>query len=306
MTTPERSQSSGSEAVHEPVLVAEVVSLIAPRTDGIYVDGTVGLGGHTRALLAAGAGRVIAVDRDEAALTTARARLGEGDRRVTWVHADYRDLDDVLAQVGVARVDGVLADLGLSSAQLDEASRGFSFRRAGPLDMRMDRSQGPTLAERLDAVDEVTLADVIWRFGEERRSRRVARAILRARDAGELRDTTELATAVRRGAGPGRWQRIDPATRTFQALRIWVNDELSRLDEFLVAAVDVLAVGGRLAVIAFHSLEDRAVKHTFRALAGEDGPVRLLTKRPVRPGDVEVALNARARSARLRAVEKVA
>jgi 16S rRNA (cytosine1402-N4)-methyltransferase len=306
MTTPERSQSSGFDAVHEPVLVAEVVALIAPRPDGIYVDCTVGLGGHTRALLAAGAGRVIGVDRDEAALAATRARLGDGDGRVSLVHADYRDLDDVLARTGVERVDGVLADLGVSSAQLEDTSRGFSFRRAGPLDMRMDRSRGQTLAERLQEVDEATLADVIWRFGEERQSRRVARAILQAREAGKLRDTAELATAARRGAGRGRWQRLDPATRTFQALRIWVNDELGRLDAFLAAAVDALTQGGRVVVVAFHSLEDRVVKHTFRRLAGEDGAIRVLTPKPVRPGPAEVGRNARARSARLRAVEKMA
>jgi 16S rRNA (cytosine1402-N4)-methyltransferase len=307
MTTPEHSQSSGFEAVHEPVLVAEVISMMAPRSEGVYVDCTVGLGGHTRALLAAGAGRVIGVDRDEAALGMARARLGgQAAGRVTWVHADYRDLEAVLAEVGVTRVDGVVADLGVSSAQLEDPSRGFSFRRAGPLDMRMDQTTGQTLAERLRDVDEATLADVIWTLGEERRSRRVARAILRAREAGTLGDTAELATAVRRGAGRGRWERIDPATRTFQALRIWVNDELGRLDTFLEAAVHTLTAGGRLVVIAFHSLEDRVVKHTFRGLAAEGGTVQVLTRRPVRPGEAEVGRNARARSARLRAVEKLA
>jgi len=189
--------------------------------------------------------------------------------------------------------------------QLDDPARGFSFRQSGPLDMRMDRSVGPTLAERLADVDERTLADVIWKFGEERHSRRVARAIVQARDRGALATTTDLAAAVRRGAGGGRWHRIDPATRTFQALRIWVNGEIEGLETFVEDAVAALVAGGRLAVIAFHSLEDRAVKHTMRRLAG-DGAVTLVTRRPIVAGDVELARNPRARSARLRVVEKAA
>ena len=189
--------------------------------------------------------------------------------------------------------------------EFDEAARGFSFRAAGPLDMRMDTSSGLTLAERLAGVDDVTLADVIWRFGEERRSRRVARSILAARDRGELATTVALASAVRRGVGGGEWQRIDPATRTFQALRIWVNGELDGLDQFVDTAVAALRPRGRLAIIAFHSLEDRIVKHTMRRLAGT-GAVTLVMKRPIGPGDAEVAANPRARSAKLRAVERVA
>jgi 16S rRNA (cytosine1402-N4)-methyltransferase len=173
----------------------------------------------------------------------------------------------------VTTVDGILADLGVSSMQLDEPDRGFSFRQAGPLDMRMDRSRGQTLAGRLATVDATELANVIWTLGEERHSRRVARAIVAARDSGGLTDTAALASVVRRAAGGRGWQRIDPATRTFQALRIWVNEELERLDVFLETAVSLLAPGGRLAVIAFHSLEDRIVKHTFRRL-GEAGSLR--------------------------------
>jgi 16S rRNA (cytosine1402-N4)-methyltransferase len=190
--------------------------------------------------------------------------------------------------------------------QLDDAGRGFSVRQAGPLDMRMDPSRDVSLGERLQAVDEPTLADVIWRFGEERHSRRVARGIVAARDRGELTDTAALASVVRRAAGGRGWQRIDPATRTFQALRIWVNAELEGLDAFLEAACHVLAPAGRLAVIAFHSLEDRVVKHTFRRLAGESAAWRLVTRRPVVPGDDECARNPRARSARLRVLERVA
>jgi 16S rRNA (cytosine1402-N4)-methyltransferase len=305
MTTPGRSRSSEFEATHAPVLAAEVVELLRPRAGGVYVDCTVGLGGHTAALLEAGAGRVIGLDRDDQALVLARARLGDAGGRLDLVHADYRQLRRVLAARGVTEVDGAMADLGVSSMQLDDPARGFSFRAAGPLDMRMDRSQGATLRERLGTVDAAALADVIWQYGEERHSRRIARAVMAARDAGALTDTAALAAVVRRAAGGRAWQRIDPATRTFQALRIWVNDELEALDRFLEDAVDVLAGGGRLAIIAFHSLEDRVVKHTFRRLAA-GGAVRLLTKRPLVPAAAEITRNVRARSARLRAVEKAA
>jgi 16S rRNA (cytosine1402-N4)-methyltransferase len=306
MTTPGRFRSSGSDAAHEPVLVREVVSWLRPHAGGLYVDGTVGLGGHAAALLGAGAGRVIGLDRDEAALAVARERLAWAGDRVTLLHADYRNLDEALASQAVTQADGMLVDLGVSSLQLDDPARGFSFRQAGALDMRMDRSSGATLAERLAAVDEATLADAIFRYGEERRSRRVARAILDARDRGDLGDTLALARAVRRGAGAGRWQRIDPATRTFQALRIWVNDELDGLDRFLESAASRLVPSGRLAVIAFQSLEDRVVKHTFRRLAASGPAFALATKRAVRPGEDEVAANPRARSARLRVLEKAA
>ncbi|HET9370446.1 MAG TPA: 16S rRNA (cytosine(1402)-N(4))-methyltransferase RsmH [Vicinamibacterales bacterium] len=303
----ETSRSSESEARHAPVLVAEVVAMIAPVAEGVYVDCTLGLGGHTAALVAAGAGRVIAIDRDAGALALAGERLGEQATKVTRVHADYRDLSRVLAAQGLDRVNGVVADFGVSSWQLDDASRGFSFRAAGPLDMRMDRSRGRTLAEALAAIDEAELADVIWTYGEERHSRRIARAIVRARDRGDLADTAALAAVVRSGAGVRHWQRIDPATRTFQALRIWVNEELAGLEAFLEQAAAALAPGGRLVVIAFHSLEDRIVKQTFRRLAGEPGAAaRLLTRKPVSPSEAEIADNARARSAKLRALEKVA
>jgi 16S rRNA (cytosine1402-N4)-methyltransferase len=288
------------------VLVREVVSWLRPHAGGLYVDGTVGLGGHAAALLGAGAGRVIGLDRDEAALAVARERLAWAGDRVTLLHADYRNLDEALASQAVTQADGMLVDLGVSSLQLDDPARGFSFRQAGALDMRMDRSSGATLAERLAAVDEATLADAIFRYGEERRSRRVARAILDARDRGDLGDTLALARAVRRSAGAGRWQRIDPATRTFQALRIWVNDELDGLDRFLESAASRLVPSGRLAVIAFQSLEDRVVKHTFRRLAASGPAFALATKRAVRPGEDEVAANPRARSARLRVLEKAA
>jgi 16S rRNA (cytosine1402-N4)-methyltransferase len=297
---------------HVPVLLDEVRELLLPARGGVFVDGTVGLGGHARMLLEAGADRLIGVDRDADALARAGAELAPFGERVRLVHGDYRESDRVLDAEGVTSVAGVLLDLGVSSLQLDADGRGFSFRRDEPLDMRMDRSRGETVAERLATVDEATLADVIFQFGEERKSRRVARAIVQARDRQPLERTGELAAIVRRAVG-GPWQRIDPATRTFQALRIWVNGELDGLDGCIGRLARRLQVpegnrtAGRLAVISFHSLEDRIVKHTFRALAAGEAPVvRLLTRRPVLAGDAEVAGNPRARSAKLRGVERLA
>jgi len=290
--------------VHAPVLVAEVVAALEPSPHGAYVDATVGYGGHTAALLDAGAGFVLGLDRDPAALEACRRRFADAGSRVALVHADYRTLPDVLAARGLPAVDGVLVDLGVSSPQLDDPARGFSFRHDGPLDMRMDPTAGRPLASLLADVDERTLADVIFRLGDERHARRIARAIVRARATAPLETTTALAHVVRRAIGGG-WQRIDPATRTFQALRIWVNDELDGLDAFIAAAVGALAAGGHFAAIAFHSLEDRVVKHTARSLAAA-GRVRVLTRKPIEPGELETAGNPRARSARLRVVEKLA
>jgi 16S rRNA (cytosine1402-N4)-methyltransferase len=292
---------------HEPVMVTEIVEVLAPSRGGVFVDCTAGLGGHTRALLEAGATRVLALDRDPAALAAARDALAAYADRVTLIHADYRDLRRVLDERRITAVDGTLADLGVSSMQLDTEGRGFSFQRDEPLDMRMDRSQGPTLAELLRDVDERELADVIFRFGEERYSRRIARALVAARREAALTTTGQLASIVRRAIPRRGYQRIDPATRTFQALRIWVNRELDGLDAFLVEAAHRLRQGARLAVISFHSLEDRIVKHVFRALErGGDAMVRILTKRPLVPSDDEVARNPRARSAKLRAIERLA
>jgi len=289
---------------------AEVLALMAPTANGVYVDCTVGLGGHTERLLQAGAGKVIGLDRDARALAIAGERLAPFAARVELVHADYRTLPQVLAARQVARIDGALADLGVSSMQLDDADRGFSFKQDGPLDMRMDRASGEPLSARLAVVDEATLADVIYQFGEERHARRIARAIVTARERQPLERTAELAAVVRRAAGGGTWQRIDPATRTFQALRIWINSELDGLDAFLRSTVAALSAGGRAVIIAFHSLEDRIVKHTFRAMARPaDGsaPVgRVLTPKPLEASDAECADNPRARSAKLRAMERLA
>ena len=288
-------------------MVAEVLEYLAPARGGLFVDCTVGLGGHARALLEAGASRVIGLDRDPAALARARETLAAWGDRVELVHGDYRDLDRVLDERGIATVEGTLADLGVSSMQLDTEGRGFSFRRDEVLDMRMDTSSGETAAEALGAVDESTLADVIHEFGEERYARRIARAIVQVRTRGAIETTGQLAAVVRRAVPHKGYMRIDPATRTFQAVRIWVNRELDGLDVFLATAARRLSAGARMSVIAFHSLEDRVVKHTLRALqAGGEIELRVLTKRPVVPGDAEVARNPRARSAKLRAAERVA
>jgi 16S rRNA (cytosine1402-N4)-methyltransferase len=292
--------------VHEPVMIAETMALLAPSRGGLFVDCTVGLGGHTRALLEAGASKVLGLDRDPEALRLARPRLEEFGDRVELVHADYRELGRILDDRQVAGVAGALADLGVSSMQFDAEGRGFSFRRDEPLDMRMDQSQGPTAADLLAQVDEEDLANLIFQHGEERFSRRIARAIVSARLAAPITTTGQLAQLVRR-AVPGRgYQRIDPATRTFQAIRIWVNRELDQLDEFLAEACSRLLEGARLAVITFHSLEDRIVKHAFRALAQGRLALQILTKRPIVPGDAERDRNPRARSAKLRAIERLA
>jgi 16S rRNA (cytosine1402-N4)-methyltransferase len=249
---------------------------------------------------------VIGIDRDGDALAQTRARLSSAAARLDLVHGDYRELPAILERCGADAIDGAVVDLGVSSWQLDEAARGFTFRHDGPLDMRMDQSTGETLADRLRTVDETTLADIIFEFGEERHARRVARAIVRARESEPLERTTQLASIVRRAAGGGTWQRIDPATRTFQALRIWNNRELDGLDTFLEAAVALLRAGRRLVVIAFHSLEDRIVKHTFRRLSQPPAVLTILTRRPMAPGEDEIRRNPRARSARLRAVERLA
>ncbi len=291
---------------HLPVMVDEVTRLLQPGPGGTYVDCTLGLGGHTRALLDHGADLVIGIDRDPTALAAAALTLAPYGSRVRLVHADYRDFDAVLDRQAIGQVQGTLADLGVSSMQFDAPGRGFSFRRDEPLDMRMDQSQGETAAERLAVVSEFDLADVIYRFGEERKSRRVARAIVTAREREAITTTGQLAAIVRRAVAAPGWQRIDPATRTFQALRIWVNGELDRLDEFIRGVAVRLATGGRLVVISFHSLEDRVVKHTLRALDRTDGVVRVLTGRPLVASEQEIAANPRARSAKLRAAERLA
>jgi 16S rRNA (cytosine1402-N4)-methyltransferase len=287
---------------HASVLLAESLELLAVRPGGLYVDGTVGLGGHAAAILerSASGGRLLGLDKDADALERAAERIRPFADRARLLHADYREIPSLL---GDERADGILLDLGTSSLQLDTPERGFSFRAEGPLDMRMDRSGGETAADVVNRAREADLADLIYRFGEERASRRIARAIVAARRRARIRTTTELAAIVRRAAGRSR-PGLDPATRTFQALRIHVNRELEGLGKALRAIAECLAPRGRMAVIAFHSLEDREVKQTFREL-GTTG-FAVLTRRPLRPGPGEVAANPRSRSARLRGLERTA
>ena len=291
----------GSDAGHVPVLLAEVLELLAVRPGGLCVDGTVGLGGHAAAVLRATApdGRLVGLDRDGETLAAAQARLAEFGSRVRLEQGDYREIPDRLAG---ERADAILLDLGVSSLQLDDPARGFSFQAEGALDMRMDRSGGTTAADLVNGMRESDLADLIHEYGEEPASRRIARAIAFARERKPIETTTELADIVRRAAPRRRPGGLHPATRTFQALRIRVNRELDGLGEAITSIARCLAPGGRMAVIAFHSLEDREAKGAFRALAARG--YRLLTKKPVRPGEDEVRANPRARSARLRAVAR--
>jgi 16S rRNA (cytosine1402-N4)-methyltransferase len=293
-------------SIHLPVMTNEVLAMLQPARGGIFVDCTVGLGGHSAALLAAGATRLVGLDRDPAALAIAAQSLSSWGNKVELVHADYREVADVLDSKGIARIDGALADLGVSSLQLARG-RGFSFQHDEPLDMRMDPTTGSTAAALLDGVPETELADVIYAYGEERFSRRIARAIVRERAVEPIQTTGRLASVIRRALPRRGWSRIDPATRTFQALRIWVNRELEGLDRFLVTVAERLHEGARLAVITFHSLEDRIVKQTLRSLGtGAAAVVRTLTKKPLVPADDEVARNPRSRSAKLRAAERLA
>jgi 16S rRNA (cytosine1402-N4)-methyltransferase len=288
---------------HQPVLLAESLELLAVRGGGLYVDGTVGLGGHAAELLRRSApdGRLLGIDRDGETLERARAALLPFASRARLVHGDYREIPALL---GGEKAAGILLDLGLSSAQLDEPERGFSFQAEGPLDMRMDRTRGETAGEVVNRRPERELADIIYRYGEEPASRRIARAIVEARRRSRIETTTALAEIVRGAAGRSRRPGLHPATRTFQALRIRVNRELEALGATLEALALCLAPGGRLAVIAFHSLEDREVKVTFRALLAQG--FAALTRRPIRPSAEEVRENPRARSARLRAIEREA
>jgi 16S rRNA (cytosine1402-N4)-methyltransferase len=304
---------------HATVLAQEVVELLRPAPGEVFLDGTLGGGGHAEALLERGA-RVIGTDRDPRALAAARARLARFGEAFQAVRSDFRDAEGVLRSLGIAAVDGALVDLGVSSPQLEEAERGFSFSRPGPLDMRMS-DQGETLAELLARADERELTRILREYGEEPFARPVARAIRRAveKEGARALDTARLAEVVA-GAIPRRaWPRsIHPATRTFQALRIAVNDELGALAAWLAALPRVVAPGGRAAAISFHSLEDRMVKRAFQALTrsctcppglpvcrcGSNPEFRAVTKRAVTPTEAEVARNPRARSAKLRAVVK--
>jgi 16S rRNA (cytosine1402-N4)-methyltransferase len=288
---------------HVPVLLKETVEAIAPRPGGVYADATVGRGGHSAALLDASGpdGRVIAVDRDPDAVTAARERLAAyGDRAVV-IHGEFADLAPIVKSAGAERVDGVVADLGISSAQLDDPERGLSFSANGPLDMRMDRSRGHDAAQLIAHLSEAELADVLYQFAGERRSRPIARSIKRAYREGHMATTDDLRRAVVRVLGPRRYGHIDPATRTFQALRIAVNGELDQLKALLSALPDLLQDRAVAAIISFHSLEDGLVKRALRA----DDRLTPLTAKPIEPSDEERSRNPRARSAKLRIARRV-
>jgi 16S rRNA (cytosine1402-N4)-methyltransferase len=307
-----------SEFIHESVLGREIVEALRPAPGKLLLDGTLGAGGHSLLLLEGGA-RVIGIDKDPRALAAARARLARFGEAFRAVRADFRDAKNVLDALGLASVDGALVDLGVSSPQLDLAERGFSFSRPGPLDMRMS-GEGEPLADLLRRIDERELARILREYGEEPFARPIARAVKRAVDAGEPLDTARLAEVVSAAIPRKAWPRkIHPATRTFQALRIAVNDELGALASWLEALPSVLAPGGRAAAISFHSLEDRMVKEKFRALTqactcppdlpvcacGAKAGFAPVTRKPVVAGEAEVAANPRARSAKLRVVEKL-
>ena len=306
-------------ADHVPVLRDRVVAWLAPTAPGLLVDATVGLGGHSASLLEASPGfSLVGLDRDPEAIERARKRLQPFADRVRLVNRPFADIAEVVDEFHCPAPVAVLADLGCSSLQLDSADRGFSFQHDGPLDMRMG-TEGPTAADLVNTASEEELVRVLREYGEERRARRVARTLVEARERQPIRTTGEFAGLVRRAVGPTRDRHIHPATRSFQALRIAVNDELGQLERFIEPAVRSLAVGGRIVVISFHSLEDRIVKHGLRRLEGRcvcppDLPVCIcepervvttLTRRPERPDEQEIGLNPRARSARLRVAQRV-
>ncbi|CAN5539699.1 16S rRNA (cytosine(1402)-N(4))-methyltransferase RsmH [soil metagenome] len=312
-----------AENLHKPVLLTETVELLNPQADEVFVDATLGLGGHAEAILAAAdTTKVIGIDQDLEAIGFASARLEKFVERINIFHANFSEIKQVLADVKIEKVDGILADLGVSSLQFDNAERGFSFRFDAPLDMRMNAdSNEETAAELLENLSEAEISDIIYKYGEERKSRRIARRIVWKREIGEpVRTTKELAETVEKAIGRGRSKdKIHPATRTFQALRIAVNGELEILEQFIVDGIDILKKNGRLAVITFHSLEDRIVKQILQKLAGKCScpprlpqcqcgarkEVEILTRKPIVPTKKESDENPRARSAKLRVCRKL-
>lgn len=293
---------------HQPVMIQEVLDALNPRPGATIVDGTVGTGGHSAMILPRllPSGTLIAIDRDEAALRTARTRLADFTPNASFTHENYGHLDVVLQQLGLSQVDGVLLDLGMSSVQVDDASRGFSFSKEGPLDMRMDLQQDLTAHTLVNRLSLGELTTMLATLGEERFARRIARHLVEARRAHPITTTVQLAHLVTQAVpGKARYGRLHPATRTFQALRMTVNDELRALETFLAGLGHVLRPGGRAVILTFHSLEDRLVKRAFVQRMRE-GTWTLLTKKPLRPTPAEVSQNPRARSAKLRAIERTA
>jgi 16S rRNA (cytosine1402-N4)-methyltransferase len=289
-----------AEFDHQAVMMSEVIAALAPHATGVYLDATLGRGGHSLGLLEAGAGRLVGLDRDEVALRVTGRRLASFGERATLLHANFASVKHALADAGIEQVDGACADLGVSSPQLDDPARGMSFRREGPIDMRMDLSQGETALDLIDRLSDDELADIIFKYGDERRSRRIARSIKRAMGDGELRTTLDLRRSIVRAVGPVRVGGVDPATRTFQALRIAVNGELDELSALIGALEHLVAPGGVVAILSFHSLEDRIVKRAF-----QNGDAwEPLWKKPRIASDDETAENPRARSAKLRAARR--
>jgi 16S rRNA (cytosine1402-N4)-methyltransferase len=311
--------------MHKPVLLTEVIQALQPRSGGIYIDGTVGAGGHAAAVLAVSApdGQLYGLDQDERALAIAKERLGEFGYRVHLLHANFDQLGQVVKQEQIPPANGILLDLGVSSMQFDQAERGFSFQADGPLDMRMNPSTGQTAADLVNHLPESELADLIYRYGEEPQSRRIARAIVQDRPFERTQQLAEMIARVtgfrQRKGSRQRKPKIHPATRTFQALRIAVNDELGALERVLPQAIAQLAPGGRLAVISFHSLEDRIIKQYFLREARDcicppeqlictcrhKATIHIIAKKPITPSLAEVNENPRARSAKLRVVESI-
>jgi 16S rRNA (cytosine1402-N4)-methyltransferase len=309
---------------HQTVLLRETIDAVTLQDHGVYVDCTLGGGGHCEFALASNATiRMIAIDRDPAALSAAQSRLASYGDRVTFHHGEFGQLTEILAALQLPTVDGIYADLGVSSPQLDHAERGFSFSRPGPLDMRMDPTKGPTALDMIMALTSDELANTIYEFGEERHSRRIAAMIKAAATEGKLQTTTDLAAVVSRciPSHEQRTSKIHPATRTFQALRIAVNTELAQLESLLASFPDLLATGGRCAIISFHSLEDRLVKQRFRDLSwttslpaqyaaqqGEraEAVCEVVSKRPITASDDEIRSNPRSRSAKLRVCQRTA
>jgi len=309
-----------TERLHIPVLVDEVVMALALAPDQIVVDGTFGRGGYSKAILAAAPVKLVGIDRDPTAIASGAALVSAHPDRLTLVEGKFGEMATLLSSLGIDQVDAVALDIGVSSPQIDDPQRGFSFRGDGPLDMRMG-GEGPDAARVVNTMGETELADIIWRYGEERLSRRVAKAIVAARTETPIERTAALARIVR-SCVPSSKDGIDPATRTFQALRIYVNDELGELARGLSAAERLLKTGGRLAIVSFHSLEDRAIKNFLKARAGaeptgsrhlpdmsarrRDPSFRLIQRKPILAGPEELARNPRARSAKLRVAERTA
>jgi 16S rRNA (cytosine1402-N4)-methyltransferase len=298
------SKDGADRAAHVPVMAAEVVELLSAPSPLLIVDATLGAGGHARALLEASPNaRLLGIDQDTAAIAHARETLAQFGDRVQLVHANFADISPAMRAAGFERADAILADLGMSSLALDDPSRGFSFRHDGPLDMRMDQSAALRAYDIINEESEAELGRMFREYGEERMPGRIARTIVEARRKHRIETTGELRMLVERAIGPHRRGGVHPATRTFQALRIVVNRELESLEKFLADSPAMLAPGGRLAVIAYHSLEDRAVKERFREL-GRSGDYNNLTTKVIKPTNREIAENPRARSARLRCLER--